>query len=708
MKIYSFKILFGIGILAVLAACPIMQRPDISVSTSGTAIPSGESYDFRVVSLGESKTVTFVIKNGGSANLELTGSPEKVQVTGTDASLFSVDSQPASPIVPGASQTFTVTFSPLTTGTKTASLTIPSNDLDESTYRIKLTGCGDRCSYYDKAKNLTSDSTADDQNPAFSPDGETLLFSSIKNVLGAKYIIKKMDLLTGKVTLLTDETDGDNINMPGSSWNKTTNMICFFSNRYGNFEILMMDDTGGSLDRITNRPATDTEATFSPDGQWVVFQSDYYRSRDIHKIKIDDVLSANLTNLLGDDIKPNWSPQGNKIVFQSNRDGNWEIYTMNADGTDVRNITNDPADDTDPSWSPDGTKIVYASTRGGLAEPEIFVINAAGIDEPERITDYAGYDGAPSFSPDGCSIAFESDRDGNLDIWRISYASQPIDWSSVNDFAYQLYNISLIALGTSKFDLLIIDYSADGSDAQRFTPEEIAALKNSPGGKKLVLAYMSIGEAQNFRGYWNPDWVTGNPSWLGLQNPEQPGNYAVQYWNPAWKAIIFGSPDSYLDQIIAAGFDGVYLDHVNAYEYWGPGGASGLNRSTAEQDMVNLVKTIANYARTIKCNPYFGIFPQNAEALSSHNDYVQTVTGIGAEDVWYNDNISQSSSYTNGVLQNLDVFDSAGKLVLVVDYVTQIAKIDDFYQKAVAKDYVPYATQRTLDVLTINAGHEPD
>jgi cysteinyl-tRNA synthetase len=488
-------------------------------------------------------------------------------------------------------------------------------------------------------------------------------------------------------------------------------MICFFSNRYGNYEILMMDDTGGSLDRITNRPATDTEATFSPDGQWVVFQSDYYRSRDIHKIKIDDVLSANLTNILGDDIKPNWSPQGNKIVFQSNQDGNWEIYSMNSDGTDVRNITNDPADDTDPSWSPDGTKIVYASTPGGLDEPEIFVINAGGIGEPERITDYAGYDGTPSFSPDGNSIAFESDRSGNLDIWLIPYtgnSSQAPDWSTVNDFAYQLQNINLAAMGASKFDLVIIDYSADGSDALRFTPEEIAALKNSAGGKKIVLAYMSIGEAQNYRWYWDPAWVPGNPSWLDLQNPDQPGNYAVQYWDPAWQAIIFGSPDRYLDKIIAAGFDGVYLDHVNAYEYWGPGGASGLNRAAAGQEMVDFVTSIAQYARVVKGNTSFGIFPQNAEALSSHADYVPVVTGIGAEDVWYNDNVSQSASYTNEVMQNLDVFRSTGKLVLVVDYVTQITKIDDFYQNAVTKDYVPYATQRVLDVMTINAGHEPD
>ena len=134
--------------------------------------------------LAHQNLLTFVINNFGSADLVLTGSPEKVKVTGDE---FSVTSQPASPIVPGASQTFTVTFSPLTNGTKTAALTIASNDPDESTYRIKLTGCGDRCSYYDAAVNLTSDPTADDQNPAFSPDGKTLLFSSKKNVSGAKF-----------------------------------------------------------------------------------------------------------------------------------------------------------------------------------------------------------------------------------------------------------------------------------------------------------------------------------------------------------------------------------------------------------------------------------------------------------------------------------------------------------------------------------------
>jgi len=710
MKTNCLKILLGISILGVFTACVITPRPDSSVSAAGITIPSGGSYDFKNVSPGTSKSVTFVINNFGSADLVLTGSPEKVKVTGA---VFSVTSQPASPIVPGASQTFTVTFSPLTNGSKTAALTIASNDPDESTYRITLKGCGDRCSYYDTAVNLTADSTADDQNPAFSPDGKTLLFSSKRNGSSANSNLWKMDLLTSQANPLTDDLNADNVNMPGSSWNAATNKICFASSRSGNEEIWTMDPDGTNLQQIThtNNTVHDRAPTFSPDGTLITFQSDKYRGWEIYTIDVESLQTGKLTNNTANDWKPNWSSNRDKIVFQSNRDGNWDIYIMNADGTDVRNITNDPAEDTDPSWSPDGTKIVYASTHGGLDEPEIFVINAGGIGEPERITDYAGYDGAPSFSPDGSSIAFESDRFGNLDIWLISYtgnSSQAPDWNSVNDFAYQLQNINLAAMGASKFDLLIIDYSADGSDTLRFSPEEIAALKDSTGGKKIVLAYMSIGEAQNYRGYWDPAWAPGNPSWLDLQNPEQPGNYAVQYWDPAWQAIIFGSPDSYLDKIIAAGFDGVYLDHANAYEYWGPGGASGLNRATAGQEMVDFITSIAQYARVVKGKTSFGIFPQNAEALSSHADYVQVVTGIGAEDVWYNDNIAQPSSYTSGVLQNLDVFRNAGKLVLVVDYVTQLTKIDDFYHKAVAKDYVPYATERTLDVLTINAGHEPD
>jgi len=293
---------------------------------------------------------------------------------------------------------------------------------------------------------------------------------------------------------------------------------------------------------------------------------------------------------------------------------------------------------------------------------------------------------------------------------------EAISWSEVNDFVYQLQNIDMAAIGNTKFDLVIIDYSAAGDEKTRFTNQEISMLRNSPAGPKLVLGYMSIGEAEDYRWYWNENWDRnhdgipdpGAPSWLGLGNPDWPGNYKVKYWETGWQAIIFGDSTSYLDKIVAAGFDGVYLDIVDAYEYWGPGGESGLNRPAAEPDMVAFVESIADYVRVKMGMTDFGIFPQNGAALSSHSDYVQIVTGIGQEDTWYEDNEPQPARHTNEVIAGLDVFKQAGKLVLVTDYVTRPELIDSFYAKAEAKGYVPYATVRDLDVLTINPGHEPD
>jgi cysteinyl-tRNA synthetase len=313
------------------------------------------------------------------------------------------------------------------------------------------------------------------------------------------------------------------------------------------------------------------------------------------------------------------------------------------------------------------------------------------------------------------SIASNDSDEGVFTVNLQGTGSGP-DFMAVDDFAYQLQNVSLGALAASAFDLAIIDYSREGDDETRFTAGEISSLKHGSGGEKRVLAYMSIGEAEDYRFYWDSRWDknhdgnpdAGAPSWLGPGNPEWEGNYKVRYWLPEWQAIIFGSPTSYLDKILAAGFDGVYLDIIDAYEYWGPEGESGLDRQSAEQEMVDFVKAIAQYVRVTKGKPGFAVFPQNGEGLSSHADYVQAVTGIGKEDTWYNDNLRQPSSYTAEVIGNLDVFKAAGKLVLVVDYVTQKSKIDDFYAKAEARGYVPYATVRDLDRLTINPGHEPD
>ena len=116
------------------------------------------------------------------------------------------------------------------------------------------------------------------------------------------------------------------------------------------------------------------------------------------------------------------------------------------------------------------------------------------------------------------------------------------------------------------YDLLIIDLFFNDS---ALTAADINSLKTkASGGRRLVLAYMSIGEAEDYRYYWNQAWASNPPDWLAGENPDWPGNYKVRYWDPDWQAIIFGSDTAYLDRILAAGFDGVYLDIIDAFEYF--------------------------------------------------------------------------------------------------------------------------------------------
>lgn len=152
-----------------------------------------------------------------------------------------------------------------------------------------------------------------------------------------------------------------------------------------------------------------------------------------------------------------------------------------------------------------------------------------------------------------------------------------MNWEQVREWAIQLQPSwdqdrlgFLNALGESQFDLVVLDYSFDGSEAMEFTPEEVASLKNRLRGK--VLAYLSIGEAEDYRWYWREEWDAdhegqpdpGAPEWLDAENPDWPGNYKVRYWHAGWQEIIF----AYLDRILAQDFDGVYLDLVDAYEHY--------------------------------------------------------------------------------------------------------------------------------------------
>ncbi len=279
-------------------------------------------------------------------------------------------------------------------------------------------------------------------------------------------------------------------------------------------------------------------------------------------------------------------------------------------------------------------------------------------------------------------------------------AEEQARWSEVQDFLYQLQNARPERIGKTAFDLVVLSLSATGNSA-----DVIPALKDSPGGKKLVLCYMSIGQAENYRFYWQPEWGRNPPEWLDEGDTEWAGDYWVQYWNPQWQRIIYGTPESYLDRIIALGFDGVYLDRVDAYVYYQEQG-----RQTAAREMVDFILAFTQYAR--QAAPGFGVFPQNAEELGVlFPDFMQAMTGIGVEDLYYGyprDHEPSPAEWTAQREAVLDQWEAAGKLVLTIDYTARPEQIADTYARALARGYVPYVTDRSLGRLRINPGFEPD
>lgn len=138
------------------------------------------------------------------------------------------------------------------------------------------------------------------------------------------------------------------------------------------------------------------------------------------------------------------------------------------------------------------------------------------------------------------------------------YLLDPSNYTDKDNFLFTLQ-------GTD-YDIVLIDFEFEGTP---LSTSDVTSLKTKDnGGSRLVIAYMSIGEAEDYRYYWDTAWETSPPSWLAGENPHWAGNYKVRYWRQGWQDIIFGNDASYLKKILDAGFDGVYLDIIDAFEYF--------------------------------------------------------------------------------------------------------------------------------------------
>ena len=252
------------------------------------------------------------------------------------------------------------------------------------------------------------------QNPAWSPVNNSIVVTNfLKGYNTDPADILLFDINTGSIRTLVSDGSA-NVNLPGFCWNTSTHTIVFSSSREPHDEIYIINENGipGSEQKITDRSdRVAFEPSFSPNGQWVVFEShqvDKEGDGIITKYKIDKTSSyLQLSNANDDCRQPNWSPVGNLILYQKFTNEQWDIWVMDTLGNNKTKVTSGGGDKTDASFSPDGKYIVYSSNEGGEKYANLYIIPSSG-GTSRKITNYNSYDGAPSWSPDGKKIIFES------------------------------------------------------------------------------------------------------------------------------------------------------------------------------------------------------------------------------------------------------------------------------------------------------------
>lgn len=271
---------------------------------------------------------------------------------------------------------------------------------------------------------------------------------------------------------------------------------------------------------------------------------------------------------------------------------------------------------------------------------------------------------------------------------------------NVGAWAYQLQNANPAQIvANTTFDLIVMDQSHSGGPDGYYSPAEIASIKDSG---KLPICYLSIGEAEDYRQYWQPEWNTNPPSWLGPENPDWPGNFKVRFWDPQWQAIIFDN----IRTIAAQGFSGLYLDIVDGYYYWSE---ENPENPQADRDMANFVIAIGDSLRAHGGNQQL-LIPQNGEYIVEEDDvvgdlaaqYFQAIDAIGIEDVFFYGDLDENNPWNPdaGRLQVLSDFRLQGITVLSVEYLTNPTLIQQYRQAAWDADFIPYTSVRALDVLT--------
>ena len=217
------------------------------------------------------------------------------------------------------------------------------------------------------------------------------------------------------------------------AWSPDGETLAFVSNRSGPYAVHTMNADGSGVAQISFPATGDGWPTWSPAGDRIAFvRSTSSDGTGIFIMNADGSGVVQVTSGFTD-LTPAWSPDGMEIAFSRFLpSGGAAIFAVHPDGTGLRQITT-PAGATDqgPNWFPDGTRLLFSRFAASSAFLGIYEVLRDGSGETQLV------DGEASemavYSPDGTRLAFVgpqgifvADADGTDPMHLV--AGQKPDW----------------------------------------------------------------------------------------------------------------------------------------------------------------------------------------------------------------------------------------------------------------------------------------
>ncbi|MCU7834276.1 MAG: endo alpha-1,4 polygalactosaminidase [gamma proteobacterium symbiont of Taylorina sp.] len=333
-------------------------------------------------------------------------------------------------------------------------------------------------------------------------------------------------------------------------------------------------------------------------------------------------------------------------------------------------------------------------------------------------------------------FVIDGNQNGSLDFDPFIFSAYPVKAAADNSrqqrlnnsysWMYQIQGLdedgAIETLDKTEYDMLVLEPGHNYIDYPYNTQEIISQLRTTSDGKKrLLLAYIDIGQAEDYRDYWQSDWVAptatqrGQPDFMITIDPDGwSGNFNVAYWKQEWKDLWLGD-NGIIAKLARFGFDGIYLDWVEAYDDDPVRQAAAEDEVNPETEMIHFIKELGQAGKTII--PDFLVISQNAPYLIDADKYryLSAIDGLAVEDTWFHGagdakwDASDAGDLharhddewsTDNRLEQYEQYQQAGLPVFSVDYCISTSNAAQVYTDAKDAGLRPLVTRVSLSRLT--------